>query len=58
MKKNKRKLNYIKILEAVIITILNIEIFYITYSNALSFKKTLIIALSIAMTIKLLKKEN
>ena len=58
MKKQKRKLNYIKILECIMILLLELEMFYITYQNNLSMIKTLILILTIKLSIKLIKNEK
>lgn len=58
MKKQKRKINYIKILEYIMILLLELEMFYITYLNSLSMIKTLILILTIKLSIKLIKNEK
>lgn len=54
----KRKLNYIKILEYIMILLLDLEMFYITYLNSLSMIKTLILIFTIKLSIKLIKNEK
>ena len=58
MKKQKRKLNYIKILEYIMILLLELEMFYMTYLNSLSMVKTLILIFTIKLSIKLIKNEK
>ena len=58
MKEKRKKLNYVKILEYIMISLLELEIFYITYLNSLSMIKTLILILTIKLSITLIKNER
>ena len=57
-RKERRKLNKMKVLEYITIMILNIEMILLIYSNRLNLFKTFAIVLSIAIAIKLLKNEK
>ena len=57
-RKERRKLNLLKMGEYIATTALNVEMFLLIYSNKLDIFKTFAIVLSIAIAIKLLKNEK
>lgn len=58
MKKNKRKINYIKLVTFILYNIFNIVLFYILYKNNVNFTTFLILYYSTKINIILLNNEK